>query len=110
MTLTEIGAKLGVHFMTMHRHMTEFGIPRPNMGTRRADGDHPRHPAEVLTPGFLKASYQGMRMSTDQIAAETGFNPSTVRYYLRQAGIALRPCGFTRQHHIEKKQLVSLRR
>ena len=80
------------------------------MGTRRADGDHPSRPAEVLTPGFLKASYQGEGMTTDQIAAETGFNSSTVRYYLRQAGIPIRRSGFIRRHHIEKKQLTKLRR
>jgi hypothetical protein len=110
LTLTEIGTKLGVHFMTVHRRMIEYGIPRRNMGTRRADGDHPSRPAEVLTPGFLKASYQRKGMTTDQIAAETGFNSSTVRYYLRQAGIPIRGPGFIRQHHIDRRELGKFRR
>jgi DNA-binding CsgD family transcriptional regulator len=49
-------------------------------------------------------------LTTEQIAAETGFNPSTVGYYLRRAGIPIRPRGFITQYHIDHKELAKLRR
>jgi hypothetical protein len=35
-------------------------------------------------------------MTTGQIADKTGFNRTTVLYYVRRAGIPIRPVGFTR--------------
>jgi hypothetical protein len=49
-------------------------------------------------------------MTTELITAETGFNPSTVRCYLRQAGIPIRPVRFIKQYDIKKKELSKLRR
>jgi DNA-binding CsgD family transcriptional regulator len=106
LSLTEIGEKLGVHFTTVQRRMIEYGIPRR---TRPGHGDQQRA-AEVLTPGFLKATYQRKGMTTGQIADKTGFNRSTVLYYVRQAGIPIRPVGFTRQYEIKKNELAKLRR
>jgi len=48
--------------------MIEYGIPWRNMGIRPAHGEQQR-PAEVLTPGFLEATYLRKRMTTGQIAS-----------------------------------------
>jgi hypothetical protein len=69
-----------------------------------------KRPAEILTPRFLKDRYERKRMSTIQIAEQTGFNASTVRYWLRQAGILVRDSGFARRYHIDRKDLMKLRR
>jgi hypothetical protein len=71
--------QLGLHFMTVRRRMIEYGIRRRNMGTRPAHGDQLQRPAEVLTRRFLQATYQPKAMTTIQISAKTGFNPSTVK-------------------------------
>jgi hypothetical protein len=109
LSLTEIGAKLGVHFTTVHRRMIEYGMPRRNIGTRRGHGERLKQAADVLTPGFLTATYERKGMTTEQIADETGFNRSTVLNYVRQAGIPIRPVGFTRQYEIKKNELAKLR-
>jgi DNA-binding CsgD family transcriptional regulator len=49
-------------------------------------------------------------MTTGQIAGMTAFNRSTVLYYVRGAGIPIRPVGFTRQYDIRKSELAKLRR
>jgi DNA-binding CsgD family transcriptional regulator len=110
LSLTEIGAKLGVHFTTVQRRMIEYGIPRRNLGPRRGHGERPKRAADVLTPGFLTATYERKGMTTSQIADETGFNRSTVLNYVRQAGIPIRPVGLTKRYEINKHDLAKLRR
>ena len=89
----------------VRRRMIESGISGRNLAPRRGHGERLLRPAEVLTPSFLKAT-----VTTGQIADKTGFNRSTVLYYVRQAGIPIRPVGFTRQYEIKKNELAKLRR
>ena len=89
----------------VRRRMIESGISGRNLAPRRGHGERLLRPAEVLTPSFLKAT-----VTTGQIADKTGFNRSTVRYYVRQAGSPIRPVGFTGQYDIKAKERAKLRR
>jgi transposase len=110
LSIPKVAEELGVALRTVHRRMMEYGIPRRNVGPRPADGRLLKRPAEILTLRFLKYTYERKRMTTVQIAEQTGFSHRTVTYWLRHAGIPIRESGFARQYHIERKDLIKLRR
>jgi transposase len=110
LSIPQVAEEVGVALRTVHRRMIEYGIPRRNMGPRPRHGEEVKRASEVLTPKFLRERYVRKGMTTGQIGAETGFNPTAVTYYVRQAGTPIRPVGFIRQYDIKKKELAKLRR
>jgi DNA-binding CsgD family transcriptional regulator len=49
-------------------------------------------------------------MSTSQIAAQTGFHPTTVLFYVHRAGLPIQPTGSAAKFDIGRKDLAKLRR
>jgi DNA-binding NarL/FixJ family response regulator len=110
LTLPEIAEEMHVSTSTIHRRMTDHGIPTRNPGARPASGDRQERPAEVLTREFLVAVYQRDGMSTTSIAAQTGFSTYTIRVYLRRYGLPVRPVGSIPRYAIDREQLAKARR
>jgi transposase len=95
---------------TVHRRMTDHGIPARNPGARPVSGDRQERPADVLTREFLTAAGQRDGMSTAAIAAQTGFSTYTVRVYLRRYGLPVRPVGSLPRYAVDREQLAKARK
>jgi len=82
----EIGERVGVSGRTVRTWLQRLGIPlRPQPERRR------RH--RPPTPAQLRRRYLADGLSIGQLAARYGVSASTVRRWLKDAGIPRRPAG-----------------
>ena len=88
-------------------------IPIRSRGSRPGHTDRHQPPADVLTRRVLvrPTSANGMTIAQlAQLAQQTGVSYNTLRRFLRQPGIPLRPGRFPLRCHIDRRELVGLRR